>query len=259
MDRSTIWPLIKQLAKEFWFPAMMATAWVIYGVISKVEKASFSNTVTRFGAAFFFFSWATSQVFRVSKQSRAERSLAKLETGVQNLLTDMRAETERLRNVVTGGRSFCYFVFLYPETDAPLVFAAHEGDDPLYNVQARMVDLRKFNAIPDKTTLASINSTESYFEIGDMTAGFGTEAGRAATFQGTEHNYNIFFTARNGGWSQVYRARKVDGKWLSATLVTKQGQSAHAEHILLKKVDDGFPSDALPAQWTTGLTPTLGV
>jgi hypothetical protein len=52
-----------------------------------------------------------------------------------------------------------------------------------------------------------------------------------------EHNFNLFFEARNGKWVELYRSKRIDGQWLVAIKVLKRGTT----HVLYEYVDPLFP------------------
>ncbi|MBD3830623.1 MAG: hypothetical protein IE890_09050, partial [Arcobacter sp.] len=51
-------------------------------------------------------------------------------------------------------------------------------------------------------------------------------------------SYNIFFTARNGSFTQLLRFKKINGLWLSATKVTNKDNV-----ILYERIDDNYPRE----------------
>jgi hypothetical protein len=60
---------------------------------------------------------------------------------------------------------------------------------------------------------------------------------------GNARDFNVFFSARNGFYTQLLRFRRVNGKWLSATSVTFMAP-AFQTNPALHKVDHGYPLDA---------------
>jgi hypothetical protein len=59
----------------------------------------------------------------------------------------------------------------------------------------------------------------------------------------TERSFNIFFNARNGFWTQELRFRMIDGKWLTATRVTRVevGSKRKTPERLFERIDKGYP------------------
>ncbi len=243
------WALCKQLLKEFALPAIVASGWVIYGQWSDPSGATLSASVNRFGAAFFFTAWLTSQLFRVLKQARTEKSFNNLETRLTGLVGDLARESNELRNVATGGDAFAYISIGLGALQSPTIFVSHSGVHPLYGVSARMVDLQLFGTIPPPITLAAIATAENLIDVGDMTPGFGRLIGTAEPFVGPAQDYNIFFTARNGGWTQMYRARLIDNVWVSASCVCRDLHGLGHGTVLHAERDAGFPETELPAPW----------
>jgi hypothetical protein len=243
------WKLAKQLLREFWLPALVASLWVAYGVWSDLTRSSISTSVTRFGAAFFFFSWLTSQIFRVSKQAKTEKSLSAIEDRILGVVDDLQRESAELRNVATGGDSFARLIIGLHTPASPTVFVSQEGKHPLYDVSARMVDLELFGGLPQPLTIANVATTETHITIGDMTPGYGQMANPIRPLSGLSRDYNIFFTGRNGGWTQQYCARLIGTAWLSATCVRRNLPNGSQGPVLLALRDAGYPDSDLPTSW----------
>lgn len=53
----------------------------------------------------------------------------------------------------------------------------------------------------------------------------------------TRKRFNVFFSARNGSFSQLLRMAVVDGSWRSATRVIRD------EKTVFEEADDDFPRD----------------
>lgn len=241
--------LITQLFREFWLPAAAAGAWVAYGLFSDIRPVPIAASVTRFSAAFFFCSWLTGQIFRVSKQAKTEQTLSSLEKRVVALVGDLERESTSLRNMATGGDSFARIILGLHTPSAPTVMVTHEGEHPLYGVSARMVDLQLFSKLPATPTWADLAATERNFSVGDMTPGYGSMIDPAAPLNAPAHDYNIFFSARNGGWTQEYRARLIGGDWVSATVVTRMVRGSSERPVALALRDSTFPDSDLPGTW----------
>lgn len=78
----------------------------------------------------------------------------------------------------TGGESYCYmsfFDYMTPEC-FPVVYAV--GAYPLYDLSARIVDIDKYNSLPQATGVQSIESarlSERTVNIGSIKCGFGLD------------------------------------------------------------------------------------
>lgn len=239
----------KQLLKEFWMPAVGAVVWILFSYTTATRPQDVGSLVGQFSAAFFFFSWMTGQIFRVSKQARTEKSFTAIEARVGDLVSDLQRETKQLKDLATGGDGFAYFIFTNSDWDNPKPFATIEGSNPLYGVKARVTDVQKFERLPQKTFL-TLSEAEKVFDLGDMTPGYGAFISSFPPFEPGIQDYNIAFSARNGGWTQLTRARRVDGTWTFATLVTRDAAEADSTRaVLLARKDNAFPSAALPTGW----------
>ena len=132
----------------------------------------------------------------------------------------------------TGGDSFPYLSVQISEGKASMT-ALHEGEFPLYDVNARIVDLNKM----DKEDITTILGTN--ISIGSMIPSHASLVPVQLPIEDREveeQSFNIFMTARNGGFTQLIRLKKINNKWLSATKVLKNN-----DQVLLEKVDNDFP------------------
>lgn len=79
-------PIARSLLREFWLPAVVATAWTLYSAYTAGPVWGLKEYVNVFGPSFFLVSWATGQVFRVKKQEDVEHKLSSLEANLNTLL-----------------------------------------------------------------------------------------------------------------------------------------------------------------------------
>ena len=141
--------------------------------------------------------------------------------------------------LLTGGDSFCYFEVsnLRQAQDVEMSVVIHVGEAPLYGVEARIVDLQQFDALPRPLTLDAFEG-EVRLSIAEMAPG------SAITLRGQpfvlgdadERDFNIFFAARNGFFTQSLRFRRVNGRWTRTTEVVRGN-----EVIFERGVDDPPP------------------
>src|SRR5216683_6996680 len=147
-------------------------------------------------------------------------------------------------NTITGGDSFCY---LSVGSDGAMPTFVHSGRYPLADVNARIVDLEKFQLIVGNNAHPSMQefmAADTNVSLGDIPVH--TALPRMGLLQLTgkaESNFNIFFNARNGFWTQELRLRLIDGKWVSATRVTRTelGSKRKTPEKLFGKIDKGYP------------------
>ncbi|HEY8096252.1 MAG TPA: hypothetical protein VIE65_09230 [Methylobacter sp.] len=79
------------------------------------------------------------------------------------------------------------------------------GKYSLYDVSARIVDIDEL-----KKNLMRASKT---INIGNMTPGFAVSTATRLSHHGKDFNFNIFYVARNGSWTQMLRMRWVEGGW----------------------------------------------
>ena len=141
--------------------------------------------------------------------------------------------------LVTGGDSFCYMAVssINPAKNIGLLVFVQEGKDPLYGVEARIVDLQKFEQIKNNLTFTTLTQAQRRITIGDMAAEAATMTEPIDLGDGTQKDYNIFFNARNGFFNQGLHLRKIGDSWLQRSEVTRNGQ------VIYEKADDGYPGD----------------
>ena len=154
------------------------------------------------------------------------------------------AQSEReLRAAVTGGDSWCYLVLSAPVNgeDSAFLIVVHQGDQPLYDVSARIVDVDKFDLIKGNLSWDRFAETQINLRPGNLSP---NQAAMLGTWGIPEEgvHWNIFFAARNGFFEQQLRLLRIEGRWLSAIRVTRGHDEA--EVTLLEKVDPKFPRDS---------------
>ncbi|MFZ5994891.1 MAG: hypothetical protein ACOYU4_07900 [Thermodesulfobacteriota bacterium] len=142
---------------------------------------------------------------------------------------------------VIGGDSFCYLMIasLDPHRDSGILMIIHQGGHPIYDVSARMADLQKMKAIEkDNMDFREVMQANTNIQIGNMAKGTAAPIGPFQLGSGTERNFNIFFSARNGLFTQLLRLKKINNKWVHATKVERDGK------IIFEKIDGDFPRNS---------------
>lgn len=247
--------VLKQLGREFWLPGSLASAWAIYGWFFE-PNPTIAASITRFSAAFFFLSWLSGQVFRVSKQTRTERSFNSIEERVGTLLNNLAKEADDLRGFATGGESFARLSFAGSFVENPMMLATHYGRHPLYDVTARIVDPQLLHQATGQNSSSFEKHDPSIYErfvrVGDLTPGLALTFPDIQSHGLQDRDRNIFFSARNGTWVQEYRERLVKGVRRSATLIMRDTGHNLPRQILLAEHDQHFPLADLPSDWPTG-------
>lgn len=155
---------------------------------------------------------------------------------------------EQLRGHVTGGDSFC---FAYPVFDRPGAFTwvfIHHGRFPITDASVHIYNLEQRDDCFDPG---------KYCELGVLLPG------RAHTLSTTpvhkrlsSHGYNLFFTARNGSWTQEIRWVELASELAVANRVIRDGTPRHQP--LLLQVSPRFPSH-LPEDDAWNARPPYGI
>lgn len=139
---------------------------------------------------------------------------------------------------VTGGPTVCYLTPMggTPETGSVIV----HGDYPLYNLSARIVDLdlteRRRAEQPNRRP---VMGEDPEIRIGDMPPRAATVIGPVFQFHGEYRRWNIFFSARNGFFTQLLRVRKINGEWQPAIRVMRRD----GREVAFEKIPEGFPRE----------------
>lgn len=167
----------------------------------------------------------------------------------RSIQTEMRENLERITGFMTGGNSFCYLMIssLQPTANVGILTFVHHGLFPLYNVAARIVDLKKMDEVfltKNVPSRQEIQFAETNINIGDLTPNHAIMGCRWVMENPIRNRYNIFFTARNGSFTQLLRLAKVDDRWVVANRVMRETE------ILFEKIDKNYPlNDSGEVDW----------
>jgi hypothetical protein len=160
----------------------------------------------------------------------------------------------------TGGDSF---VYLEPIFMAPLgprdnileIMLIHEGRYPVYDIEIRAVDLRKFHQIlndnpnPTRGQVAQVDIRYSFAKLPYLQR---IDRGRVIIFMDRwqlpndedRQDYNVWISARNEGVFQQIRFRRVDGQWFRAMRITR------SDKVLYEKGTEYLPrNEAGQVKW----------
>ena len=232
-----------RLWHEFKWPFAFTAIWVSYkawdGRAAGIDAALL---IGAFGAAFFFFSWLWGQYNRVNRQQKVEDNLSSVESRLEKVAADLNAAADRIVSSTVGGNSFCYLLVASLPKPQQNLFVVHVGEYPLYGVTARVVNIGIFTAkMASGSNLMHDSQFETILNIGDMVPGFGRTLPIRLDLDTYPEGANIFFTARNGAWTQLLRATQVGNDWVTATKVVR-GTSEPIE-VLLEQTPDEFPPE----------------
>lgn len=167
--------IFKQLAREFGIPAILSCVWVTISWM-KTNNLSLIGAVNIFGTSFFLFSWMSGQYFRVSKQTKTEGNLKRIESNIQSLLSELEKKTEALRELMTGAGSYCRLSAVHVQRigasipEKLIVNLNHEGTHPVYDVNTTLTAL-----IERKSGMQGDPMIHKKVDLGTITKGTGKE------------------------------------------------------------------------------------
>ena len=146
----------------------------------------------------------------------------------------------KLANLMSGGDSFCSWMVSNPDpvTNTGHSVVRHHGENNLYDVYARIVDLDKLDKLKGSLSLATERESDTNISIGNILSS-SVLVLRPFTLGNVDtRRFNIRFSARNGSFNQALRFKKIDGEWVSATMVQRE------DKVIYEEVDDEFPRTA---------------
>lgn len=225
----------RQLVREFWIPSALAAFWTAFRLWNRQNgDVTVADTIATFGPAFFLVSWATGQIVRVRKQARTERSLRTVEERLVAVTANLERTSQDIIGHVGGGDSFCYLSFY--SDGHPAIMAVHQGNHPLYSVSARAVDVDGFKATPPPERYSF--ARDHHIEIGDLPPN-STKPLDSEIAQRDCRSINIFFSARNGFWTQLVRRNSAHAT-ASAAIRVQRNKPDGALEILFERIPPGL-------------------
>jgi HNH endonuclease len=152
-----------------------------------------------------------------------EDALTRIDDRVSKLVSDLDLTTEKIVNQLTGGNSYCRFMIENTglQSDQLQLVAIHEGEFPLYDLQARIVDLEKFESLKGDLTKDNIRDADTTLNMGTLNPRMAMPSPRFSLTGFNRRSFNVFFTARNGTFTQLIRLCRKDGEWTSADKVLR--------------------------------------
>jgi len=206
----------------------LLVAWATFWIRSPNRKKQrerlvfFGATVSIVGAF-----WASSQ------QTANERRVAEL--------------NERIASSITGGNSFAYIALTPVALSAYGLTVIHQGEYPLYDLNVRIVDLAKWGKKQTRS-LFELQKDEQHMRVGNLAAGQASLLG-SVQIDSDSTNWNLFFDARNGFWTELLRIRRVGAELKYAIKVKRNSKTGEAETVF-EKVDPGYPqTEAGQVDW----------
>lgn len=160
-------------------------------------------------------------------------------------LTEANAElTRQNAEHLTGGDSFCFISFNFQFGYACPVFV-HSGKYTVFDVHARIIDLNRMRQNVARRQPAISDSLE--LPLGELPPGRVkiNERFSISFIDENSQAFNIFFSARNGMWTELLRLRNVNGTWRSAIRVTRQtsadGSPVTLREPIFERIDEEYP------------------
>jgi hypothetical protein len=172
------------------------------------------------------------------KQAAAERVLREKTEEIARLNREIAAS-------VTGGSAFPYMSVAGEPggiPDNPMVTLHNDSGYPLYDLSFRLVDFDEADKLKGRKTV-------SFEEVLGTVRGVGNVGPKQIVFIGrilplsmtaTRKTFNVFFTARNGSFSQHFQFRRIEGHWQVATKMSRDLPDNKSEPIY-ERVDPLFP------------------
>jgi hypothetical protein len=135
---------------------------------------------------------------------------------------------------VTGGDSFCYIHFMDIAPGVGKIIVVHNGSYPIYDVEARIVDLDKFATAQTSEEEIGALAGEN-IHVGNLTRGFSRAITAWKETIPGQLRLNVFFVARNGSYTQNYRRVRVEDGCAIAIRVNHNGE------YVLEEVSEKYP------------------
>lgn len=187
---------------------------------------------------------------KVSELSASSEEIATLQAfnnELQSKILDLAKTNAQLAresiSTVTGGDSFCYMDFNY-QFGRPIPVFLHSGKYPLYDVGVRITDLNKFRKMVELKQPLTLSS-DINLSLGELQVGksWFSPAVFIPFSDETAQDFNIFFSARNGAWTEELRLRKVGNDWCQALRVSFMplGATKSSDKPVFEKIAKEFP------------------
>jgi hypothetical protein len=183
-----------------------------------------------------------------------QKSFAEMLGENQKQFTKTLKSTEAIQTLaqesiktMTGGDSFLYMQ-LSPQFSSkgltPVFF--HVGREPLYDTHVRIVDIQKFHELLKRNNgriLSLISEADLLMPIGNMRPNavyIPGEYGQIILAGDSQaHDFNIYYDARNGDWSQQLQLRRVGKEWSQASRVFRWTGMKYI--LMCQEVPKDFP------------------
>ena len=172
-------------------------------------------------------------IIRAAERRQFERLLAQ----GKGLFSQEQELSKRTIDEITGGNSFAYLLtFQEGNHQSPIVIPV--GRNTMYQVKVRLADPSKRLDTSSPGAFVS-SATVATLEVGELAPMFAwADTNSVIPFSnGESQDFNVFFVARNGAWTEELHLRKRPGGWVKALRVY-QGTKR-----LLMCIDKDYPRD----------------
>ena len=161
--------------------------------------------------------------FHAARDREYLEKMAEVNSRLDALLGSINEGINEILGNVMGGDSFCslHLANISATTNRGLIGFWTFGKYRLYNVKARVADLD--------------SRQEIFLNVGELAPGITSTRETIDLGTGPRKRYNIFFTARNGRFTQQLRYVKVDNAWIAASRITMNNK------IVLVDVPPAYP------------------
>ena len=183
------------------------------------------------------------------QQQILDTTIATLEYSRKSLesATDNFNLSQKINNNITGGDNFAFLQLIgtFEQTKSFNYGYITEGENPIYDLKAEVMDMNKFDNYTIKNNKISKIDPTKYTTIHNvsMLKNGSIEPLGTLKLSGDTNIYRIMFYARNGNWRQDLKIIKVNNILEMATYVYKY--SMQLDKVLYRKVSKNFPESEL--------------
>jgi len=175
---------------------------------------------------------------------------------------------QRILDSVTGGDSYCYIMPLTENSGWTTLMLKHEGDNPLYDISVKVLNLSKLTELPfdkirppmrgemKKEEWQALMREKDYFgnfsqltekatfrlELSILTPTMGYQFERFLLPKETlEQKYLVQIWSRNGSFSQTIRFRQINGQWGYSMRVKRNSGGDKKSIVLYEQISPEIP------------------
>lgn len=204
---------------------------------SALEKAEFERELRRRGDEQIILQ--RNLLEKTNEIAGLYRDIAKKSQIISNKSDEITNLNREILATGIGGESFCYMSTMLKQ-GIPNFVLVHQGKYPLYDLHARIVDLDKFEEfVKPAPTLENLQKSEVNVTLGNIAPNQANFLTAISFYPKQASRFNIFFSARNGFFTQILRIKKVGTEWKTALKVTREKNGK--EETFFEKIDDGYP------------------